>query len=74
VIKPAGLTPPTTLFLADLLREAGLPPGVLNVVTTSASAPVSNAIVADKRQGSGELENGLGGHEVRELRTQSTAV
>lgn len=33
VIKPAELTPLTTLTLARLAREAGLPDGVLNVVT-----------------------------------------
>jgi succinate-semialdehyde dehydrogenase/glutarate-semialdehyde dehydrogenase len=33
VAKPADTTPFTTLRLAELLTEAGLPPGVLNVVT-----------------------------------------
>jgi betaine-aldehyde dehydrogenase len=33
VIKPCELTPLTTLTLARLAREAGLPDGVLNVVT-----------------------------------------
>lgn len=33
VIKPCELTPLTTLTLARLAGEAGLPPGVLNVVT-----------------------------------------
>jgi len=33
VIKPAELTPLTTLTLARLASEAGLPPGVLNVIT-----------------------------------------
>ena len=33
VIKPAELTPLTTITLARLAVEAGLPPGVLNVVT-----------------------------------------
>jgi aldehyde dehydrogenase (NAD+) len=32
VLKPAEQTPLTALRLADLAREAGLPPGVLNVV------------------------------------------
>jgi acyl-CoA reductase-like NAD-dependent aldehyde dehydrogenase len=33
VIKPATQTPLTALALADVAREIGLPPGVLNVVT-----------------------------------------
>src|SRR4051794_26011111 len=33
VAKPADTTPFTTLRLAEVLAEAGLPPGVLNVVT-----------------------------------------
>ena len=33
VAKPAGTTPLTTLRLVELLAEAGLPPGVVNVVT-----------------------------------------
>ena len=35
VLKPAELTPLTTLMLADAAAEAGLPPGVVNVVTGS---------------------------------------
>ncbi|MEH3142885.1 MAG: gamma-aminobutyraldehyde dehydrogenase [Mycobacterium kyogaense] len=37
VIKPAEITPLTTLTLARLASEAGLPPGVLNVVTGAGS-------------------------------------
>ncbi len=33
VVKPSELTPGTTLHLAKLLEEAGLPPGVVNIVT-----------------------------------------
>ena len=33
VVKPADTTPLATLRVAELLQEAGLPPGVLNVVT-----------------------------------------
>lgn len=35
VFKPAHLTPLTSFALVDILMEAGLPPGVLNVVCTS---------------------------------------
>jgi len=49
VIKPAELTPLTTAYFATLLQDAGLPPGVLNVVTTDAPGAVSEAIIADPR-------------------------
>ena len=35
VFKPANLTPLTSLYVVDVLREAGLPEGVLNVVCTT---------------------------------------
>jgi succinate-semialdehyde dehydrogenase / glutarate-semialdehyde dehydrogenase len=38
VIKPAGLTPLTALALAELAMRAGIPAGVLSVVTGSARA------------------------------------
>jgi betaine-aldehyde dehydrogenase len=43
VIKPAELTPLTTLTLARLAKEAGLPDGALNVLT-GAGADVGNAL------------------------------
>jgi len=49
VIKPASLTPLTTLYFAKLLQDAGLPAGVVNVITTSTSSAVSNPIIADPR-------------------------
>jgi succinate-semialdehyde dehydrogenase/glutarate-semialdehyde dehydrogenase len=49
VIKPAAQTPLTTLALARVLAEAGLPDGVLNVITTSTSGPVSEPIIRDPR-------------------------
>ncbi|HLS45205.1 MAG TPA: NAD-dependent succinate-semialdehyde dehydrogenase [Ornithinicoccus sp.] len=49
VIKPAELTPLTTLFFAKLLEDAGLPPGVVNVFTTSTSGAVSEPIIRDPR-------------------------
>ncbi|HVT44209.1 MAG TPA: aldehyde dehydrogenase family protein [Thermoanaerobaculia bacterium] len=44
VLKPAEWTPMTALRLAELSREAGLPDGVLNVVTGSGSI-VGEALV-----------------------------
>jgi acyl-CoA reductase-like NAD-dependent aldehyde dehydrogenase len=38
VIKPSEVTPTSTLLLAELVREAGIPDGVVNVVTGGASA------------------------------------
>ena len=49
VVKPAALTPLTTLFLAKALEEAGVPAGVVNVVTTTHSSEVTAPIVADPR-------------------------
>jgi succinate-semialdehyde dehydrogenase/glutarate-semialdehyde dehydrogenase len=49
VVKPAELTPLTTLYFARLLEDAGLPAGVLNVITTSTSGAVSAPIIADPR-------------------------
>lgn len=47
ILKPAEATPLTALLFADLLAEVGLPPGVVNVVTTSRPAEVSTALIED---------------------------
>jgi succinate-semialdehyde dehydrogenase/glutarate-semialdehyde dehydrogenase len=49
VVKPAALTPLTTLAFVKLLEEVGLPAGVVNVLTTSSSSAVSKPIFADSR-------------------------
>ncbi|MBA3449883.1 MAG: aldehyde dehydrogenase family protein, partial [Chloroflexia bacterium] len=48
VFKPASLTPLTAVRLVEALSEAGLPPGVLNLVTGSA-ANVGDPLVRDPR-------------------------
>jgi succinate-semialdehyde dehydrogenase / glutarate-semialdehyde dehydrogenase len=49
VVKPASFTPLTMLALAQVLTEAGLPAGVLNVIPSSRSGAVSEALMADDR-------------------------
>lgn len=49
ILKPATETPLTALFLAGILEEAGVPPGVVNVVTTRSAGKVTSAILRDPR-------------------------
>ncbi|MEV6410873.1 NAD-dependent succinate-semialdehyde dehydrogenase [Kribbella sp. NPDC051718] len=49
VIKPASQTPLSMLKLAELMTEAGLPAGVLNVVTTHDSGGVMEPLIRDGR-------------------------
>ena len=49
VVKPAAETPLTMLALASLLEEAGLPDGVLNVLTTTDSGGVCEPLIRDPR-------------------------
>ncbi|MDI9897424.1 NAD-dependent succinate-semialdehyde dehydrogenase [Rhodococcus sp. IEGM 1381] len=49
VLKPAAQTPLTSLKFADLLVSAGLPDGVLNVVTTRNARGVCAALLSDGR-------------------------
>ena len=61
VLKPAPQTPLSSLALAEILKEAGLPDGVLNVVTTTRAREV--------------VEPALRGGRIRKLSfTGSTAV
>jgi succinate-semialdehyde dehydrogenase/glutarate-semialdehyde dehydrogenase len=49
VIKPAQQTPLSMLALGKILEEAGLPAGVLSVVTSKSSSDVSKPIIGDPR-------------------------
>ena len=49
VVKPAEQTPLSMLALADVLVRAGLPAGVVNVVTTSDPAAVMTPMIMDER-------------------------
>src|SRR5271163_140833 len=49
VLKPASETPLTALALADVLAGAGVPAGVVNVVTSGRSSAVVGAMLSDHR-------------------------
>jgi succinate-semialdehyde dehydrogenase / glutarate-semialdehyde dehydrogenase len=49
IVKPATLTPLTTLLFAHTLEKAGLPPGVLNVIPTSTAGAVTGPLITDPR-------------------------
>ena len=49
VVKPATATPLTMLKFAEVMAEAGLPDGVLNVITTSTTGKVTAPLIADPR-------------------------
>jgi succinate-semialdehyde dehydrogenase / glutarate-semialdehyde dehydrogenase len=49
VVKPAQLTPLSMLALTEILEDCGLPPGVLNVITTSSSGKAMGPLLRDER-------------------------
>jgi succinate-semialdehyde dehydrogenase/glutarate-semialdehyde dehydrogenase len=49
ILKPAEETPLTALAVAQIMLDAGIPPGVVNVITTSAPGPVVRAMLRDGR-------------------------
>ncbi len=49
VCKPAKLTPLAMLLFAKVLEEAGLPAGVVNIVTTNRSGAVTGPLISDPR-------------------------
>jgi succinate-semialdehyde dehydrogenase/glutarate-semialdehyde dehydrogenase len=49
VVKPAQQTPLSMLMLAKILEEAGLPGGVLNLITASSSSETTGPLISDPR-------------------------
>src|SRR5213080_3715729 len=49
VLKPAKETPLCAFAVAEILREAGVPDGVVNVVCSKSAGPLVSAMLADPR-------------------------
>lgn len=49
VLKPAQLTPLTSQYFAQTMMDAGLPAGVLNVVSGSSASAISGPLMKDRR-------------------------
>lgn len=49
IVKPAQLTPLSMLAVAAVLDECGLPPGVLNIVTSADARSVTEPLLGDSR-------------------------
>jgi succinate-semialdehyde dehydrogenase/glutarate-semialdehyde dehydrogenase len=47
VIKPAGVTPLSALAIAELADRAGIPEGVINVITTQKTKEVGNELTSN---------------------------
>ena len=64
IIKPPALTPLSMLALGSLLKDAGLPDGVLSVLPTGSSSELSEPILSDARlrklSFTGSTEVGIG--------------
>lgn len=61
VMKPAEQTPLTALFVAELIKQAGFPPGVVNIVPgfgPTAGAAITNHLDIDKIAFTGSPEVG----------------
>lgn len=77
VLKPASETPLTALAIGRLLQDAGVPPGVVNVVPSRRSDAIASALLDDDRvrklsfTGSTEVGRVLLGHAARTVVSSS---
>ena len=66
IVKPAQQTPLSMLALAEILERAGLPAGVLNIVTSSSASRVVGPLMNDPRAAQGLLHRlDRGGEDAR---------
>ncbi|MFC7404613.1 NAD-dependent succinate-semialdehyde dehydrogenase [Georgenia alba] len=49
ILKPANATPLTALAFGQILREVGVPDGVVNIIPTNTAQPVTGPIIQDRR-------------------------
>ena len=49
ILKPAALTPLTSLAFVKAAEEVGFPAGVINILTTSRTAPMTGPMIQDPR-------------------------
>ena len=81
VLKPAEYTPLTALAFAEICVEAGLPPGVVNIVTGDGETGAALVGACGRRQdrlhrldrGRARDPQGDGGHAARSSRSNSAA-
>lgn len=49
IIKPASQTPLTTIFFVKILTDLGIPAGVINLIQSTQSSAISDALLSDSR-------------------------
>jgi succinate-semialdehyde dehydrogenase/glutarate-semialdehyde dehydrogenase len=78
VCKPSEVTPITALVLTQILIDAGFPPGVCNLVTTTDAAALSEALLGDPRlrkvSFTGSTRVGRGLHEAASANLQRVSL
>jgi succinate-semialdehyde dehydrogenase/glutarate-semialdehyde dehydrogenase len=49
ILKPAPETPLTAFAIAEIMTECGVPPGVVNIITTSRAGDIAKTVMQDLR-------------------------